>query len=120
MLRIKFVNRRRKYFFQNKAIDIFRTPNKDPHPIIPHFCLFTCMVCSICQCCFSGTSSKLFDLSQNCVLESTEMILPIPNISWNSRIRIQNSTWRHAREQCCTVKCKKNILQILVNDMFMH
>ena len=67
----------------------------------------TVMACSICQFCYSGTSSKLVDLSQNCVLESTELILPIPNISWNSRIRIQNSTWRHAREQCCTVKCKK-------------
>ena len=78
------------------------------------------LVCSICQFCYSGTSSKLFDLSQNCVLESTELILPIPNIWWNSRIRIQNSTWRHAREQCSTVKCKKNILQIQVKDMFIH
>ena len=30
------------------------------------------MICNglICQFCYSGTSSKLFDLSQNCVLES--------------------------------------------------
>ena len=46
------------------------------------------VACSICQFCYSGTSSKLFDLSQNCVLESTELVLPIPNISWNSRTRI--------------------------------
>ena len=44
------------------------------------------MACSICQICYSGTSSKPFDLSQNCVLESTELVLLIPNILWNSRI----------------------------------
>ena len=50
---------------------------------------YNILVCWICQFCYSGTSSKLFDLSRNCVLESTELILPIPNISWNIRIRIQ-------------------------------
>ena len=42
----------------------------------------TLMACSICQFCYSGTnvSSKLFDLSQNCVLESTGLVLPIPKI----------------------------------------